>query len=109
MNANKTLSSPKNDRHVRIAIGVFWLVALAASFWWARTGPRPTAAEQAALQERAATEQAAWQARQQTAQQARQEADELRLSLCRMAAACKKYSEARLECAIAGNLRTCLR
>jgi hypothetical protein len=29
-------------------------------------------------------------------------------ALCRMAAACKKYSEARLECATAGNFKTCL-
>jgi hypothetical protein len=29
--------------------------------------------------------------------------------LCRAAAACKKYSEVRLECATAGNFKTCLR
>jgi hypothetical protein len=34
---------------------------------------------------------------------------ELSRSLCHAAAACKKYSEARLECATAGNFKTCLR
>src|SRR5262245_29485726 len=31
------------------------------------------------------------------------------LFLCEQAAACKKYDAARLECATAGNLKTCLR
>ena len=33
---------------------------------------------------------------------------EQKLSLCRVAAACKKYSDIRLECATAGNFKTCL-
>jgi hypothetical protein len=42
------------------------------------------------------------------AQTARRESDP-KLLLCREAAACKKYSEARLECATAGNFINCLR
>jgi hypothetical protein len=34
---------------------------------------------------------------------------EFRRYLCHAAAACRKYSEARLECATAGNFKTCLR
>ena|SRR6516162_5399454 len=34
---------------------------------------------------------------------------EFKLSLCRAAAACKKYGGARLECARAGNFQNCLR
>ena len=34
---------------------------------------------------------------------------EFKLSMCRAAAACKKYGSARLECARAGNIRNCLR
>ena len=34
---------------------------------------------------------------------------EVKRSLCREAAACKKYSEVRLECATAGSFKTCLR
>jgi hypothetical protein len=36
-------------------------------------------------------------------------ADNSKRLLCEQVAACKKYSEARLECAAAGNLKTCLR
>ncbi len=35
--------------------------------------------------------------------------EKAKLSLCHAAAACKKYSEPRLECATAGNFKTCLR
>src|SRR5262249_37204494 len=65
----------------------------------------PTAAELAAEKERAAAVQAWLQERDR----ARQQKEELNLALCRQAAACKKYSEARLECATAGNFKTCLR
>src|SRR5262249_61990704 len=59
----------------------------------------------AADKERAAPVQAGLQERDR----ARQQKEELNLALCRQAAACKKYSEARLECATAGNFKTCLR
>jgi hypothetical protein len=41
--------------------------------------------------------------------QQRRESEESNMHLCRIAAACKKYDEARLDCAAAGNLKTCLR
>ena len=48
-------------------------------------------------------------AERETRQREEQKAEsERKQSLCRMAAACKKYSEARLECATAGNFKTCL-
>jgi hypothetical protein len=85
----------------RIAIGLLLLAGIALTIWLAWTGWTPPPS----TQERIAAEQVARQQRER----ARQEAEDLKLDLCRTAAACKKYSAARLECATAGNFRTCLR
>jgi hypothetical protein len=45
----------------------------------------------------------------ENAQQRRQQTWQIKRSLCSEAKACKKYNEARLECATAGNFKTCLR
>jgi hypothetical protein len=49
------------------------------------------------------------QARGDKREAARREKKAQVLFLCEQAAACKKYDTARLECATAGNLKTCLR
>ena len=54
----------------------------------------------------------AQQAAQQVAQRRREaevDHEEMERYLCRVASACKKYSDVRLECATAGNFKTCLR
>jgi hypothetical protein len=73
------------------------LSAMAWGTWNAWTKPPPTPEELAAQAKRYQTERT------------HREAEQLKLALCEQAAACKKYSEARLECATAGNFRTCLR
>jgi hypothetical protein len=67
-----------------------FVVVFAFEIWETRTAPAPTPAEQAA---RAA---------------AREHQKKWKRSLCHVAAACEKYSEARLECATAGNFKTCI-
>jgi hypothetical protein len=78
---------------------------LAFAVWSAATSP-PTPTEQATRRERDAG--LAKQRQDELAKQRHDEIESRRL-LCRAAAACKKYSEARFECATAGNLKTCLR
>lgn len=85
-------------RAVAIMIGIVPLALLVLGIWAVWTSPPPTPAQQMARQQSEAAEQAA-----------RRERDEFKRLLCRVAAACKKYSEARLECATAGNFKTCLR
>jgi hypothetical protein len=84
----------------------FWLVVMAvgftATFIFPTTPPPPpTAQDQAAEQERAQRARFASEAKRAKAERDR--------DLCQLAAACKRYSEARLECAPAGNFKTCLR
>jgi hypothetical protein len=74
------------------------LAALVAAIWQNFWREPPTAAELAARQERSAS-----------IERERQDERASKQYLCRAAAACKKYSEARLECATAGSFRTCLR
>jgi hypothetical protein len=65
--------------------------------------PTPQQAQEAAEQRRA---------EQNAAEQRRTallKADEETRELCRIAAACKKYDDARTECAMAGNVTTCVR
>jgi hypothetical protein len=83
--------------------GLFLLLAVLVariwqSFWRDLNERPPTTAELAARQERSAN-----------LERERQEKGALEQYLCRAVAACKKYSEARLECATAGSFRTCLR
>jgi hypothetical protein len=77
---------------------VLWGVVLCTPIVWQTWIAPPTATEIAERQQRDAAVE--------TARKRRAESEE---HLCRQAAACKKYSEARLECATAGNFRTCLR
>jgi hypothetical protein len=66
-----------------------FVVVFAFAIWETRTAPAPTPAEQAARAD--ARDQKEW-----------------KRSLCHVAAACGKYSAARLECATAGNFKTCI-
>jgi hypothetical protein len=52
---------------------------------------------------------ALWAADQRMREQEAQERREYDLYLCRMKDACSKYDRVRLECAVAGDFRTCLR
>jgi hypothetical protein len=63
--------------------------------------PPPTQEQQAA--------QAAQAAERSQAESARQQTEQMKLLLCKEAAACEKCSQACLDCAAAGNFKTCLR
>jgi hypothetical protein len=72
---------------IQVVFGVFLVLGFGLGFWRAwtdSTAPMP------------AGYAARWQS-------------DPKLVLCRTATACKKYDEMRLECATAGNLKTCLR
>jgi hypothetical protein len=75
------------------AVGIVAIVAFL--IWTAppRT-PAERAADEAASRQRAAKEN---------------DEEQFKLYLCHAAAACKKYSAVRLECATAGSFKTCLR
>jgi hypothetical protein len=82
-----------------------WVVYLLAcisllGIWVAVKTPAPS---------RTPDEIAARQERQAQKHQAEDKQTGLKQLLCEEARACKKYSEARLECATAGSLKTCLR
>jgi hypothetical protein len=82
---------------VRAAVAILGLWPLAlfgVIFWLAWSAPTPSPAE---IERRAALDR-----------QTRQIQGKKRY-LCLAAAACKKYDQVRLECATAGNFRTCLR
>ena len=77
------------------------LALSAVAIWLDRTKPPPNPDELRAQQ-----------AAQQVAQRRREAEvhhEEMERYLCRVASACKKYSDVRLECATAGNFKTCLR
>src|ERR1700730_279546 len=81
-----------------IALFLILVTPVARAIWSDWNAPPPTPAEQAARREleiRLAKE--------------RRDNIEFRRFLCQAASACKRYSEARLECATAGNFKTCLR
>jgi hypothetical protein len=80
-----------------LCLYVFFAASIAV-YIFGPDGPR-TAREQA--RPRTAQEQA----EQQAAEQQKKESERF---LCHLASACQKYREARLDCATAGNLRTCL-
>ncbi len=79
-----------------VPLTLAWLWVVAGS-----TAPPPTPAELAAQRER--------DARNEQIRQAEKQREQRKQFLCLEAKACKKYSEARLECATAGNFKTCLR
>jgi hypothetical protein len=106
------------------AIGIAWgigvLFLISYEVWSAATAPGPTPAELAAKQQRELTHelaaqqqreltQAQAQAQREREAQSQRERKERERLLCLEARACKKYSEARLDCATAGNFKTCLR
>ena len=82
----------------------FWLGVIGIAIWsyWAEQH-RPSLSE--ADQARQAL---AANLREQQDQEAKQKL-EIERYLCRKAAACKRYDQVRLECATAGNFKTCLR
>jgi hypothetical protein len=87
----------QSSRVVRTVVAVvgFWPIALVgALIWLAATEPPPSPAEQ---ERRAAVDRQ------------NQQNQEKERYLCLSAAACRKYDEVRLECAAAGNFKTCLR
>jgi hypothetical protein len=86
--------SSRLGRGVAAVLGFWPLALLGVLFWNAWTAPPPSPAE---LERRAAMDR-----------QSRQNEEKKRY-LCLAAAACKKYDQVRLECATAGNFRTCLR
>jgi hypothetical protein len=88
-------------------VGIIALAFLAWGVWGAWTNPPPPPTpEQRAQWER---EGAAREAQRREREAQGKWKSEQERSLCRMAAACKKYDEARLECAAAGNFKSCLR
>jgi hypothetical protein len=82
------------------------LLAIVALIWLDSLSPRPSPAEVQARQEREAQARQEREARNEATRKQRIERERF---LCLEAKACKKYSEARLECATAGNFKTCLR
>jgi hypothetical protein len=75
-----------------------------AMVWMSWTAPPPSPPT-AADQQRAAADRE----RMATKEKKREQEYQTKRYLCRVAAVCKKYSEVRLECATAGNFKTCLR
>jgi hypothetical protein len=96
---------------IAFAIGIFFgfFFLIGSAVWFAATAPAPTPAELAAQKQREVTELAAQKQREVAQAQAQSERNERERSLCLEARACKKYSEARLDCATAGSFKTCLR
>jgi hypothetical protein len=77
--------------------GAIFLAVIGGSIW-AAMGPPLTPAEQAQ------------QALRSAARQQQEQLDlEIEKYLCRKMAACRKYDQARLQCAAAGNFKNCLR
>jgi hypothetical protein len=93
---------PLGDKLV-IGVAALILVVVVCSSIYAHNHPLPPPSP--AEQLSAAVEQQKFAAEQQRKAQR----DDLRRYLCREAAACKKYDTVRLECATAGNFKTCLR
>jgi len=93
MNAKAVLVRVLGIVGLLMPFGMFALV-----IWLVWTSGPSTPAEQAAEAERQA------KVKEQNAK-----LEEQKDFLCRAAAACKKYSEARSQCAVAGNFKTCLR
>jgi hypothetical protein len=83
---------------------LFWLFLIVMTVWtaWAEQHRPP-------LSEADKAQAVAANLREQQDQEAKQAAELTEKYLCRKAAACKKYDQVRLECATAGNFRTCLR
>ena len=77
--------------------------------WAFMTAPSPTPEQKAAEEAARLEEEAARLNRQARDPVAERQKTQLKQELCHEAKACKKYSEARLECATAGNFKTCLR
>lgn len=74
---------------------LLWLSQTAPlQVWLGQIAPPPTAAEK---ERKAAVDKQRWQE------------DQMKRYFCLAAAACKKYDKVRLECATAGNFKTCLR
>jgi hypothetical protein len=96
---------PANDLNRRtvfinrfLFVGVFLVfLGIVVSHWFGPPPPPETAEEHSQREAR-------WE---QWAQQDRQRAEHK--TLCRVASACRTYDTVRLECATAGNFRTCLR
>jgi hypothetical protein len=76
---------------------------IAAFVWWMIAPPPPPPTEE--------EKQAQYRREQQWARerQQREQRRQYERELCRLAAACEKYSAIRLECATAGNFKNCLR
>jgi hypothetical protein len=87
---------------------LFWLALIGMAVWafWAEQH-RPPLSE--ADQARQAVAAKLREQQDEEAKQREQQKLETEKYLCRKAAACKKYDQVRLECATAGNFRTCLR
>jgi hypothetical protein len=86
-------------------LGMSGLAMLIAAFVWDAT-IRPTPwppTEEEKRQEQQRVEE------QQRREQQRNQRREYRRELCRLVAACEKYSAIRLECATAGNFKNCMR
>jgi hypothetical protein len=88
-------------KSVIIIVGLIVILVVVVQLWVILFSP-PTAKDQVKAAENA-------QARGDKREAARREKKAQVLFLCEQAAACKKYDAARLECATAGNLKTCLR
>jgi hypothetical protein len=82
---------------VCIILGLLGLI-----IWHELTAPPLTREQQAAAQTAAAT-------RSEASKQKREQREQNRLHLCRVAEACRNYDDARLQCATAGNFERCLR
>ena len=121
------MTRPGIPEGVKFAFAAIFLAGVALAGFWLSEGtrtagppaPPPTAEQQAvpqdmtldALRARKLKEeqQAAMQQRDEGLKREREQRNANKLFLCQLAAACKKYSSVRLECATAGNFKTCLR
>ncbi len=95
----------RND--IIVVIGFLALFSFALIDIW--TKPQPTVADQQRVAEEQQRRKAAEKQREAEAKKMREQEYETKRYLCRVSAACKKYDATRLECATAGNFKTCLR
>jgi hypothetical protein len=81
-------------RGFRNLLGFLYLAVFVWAVWGMMTRAPPSAVDKE---------------RDAAVEKSHRQADQYKKSLCLAAAACKKYDAVRLECATAGNFRTCLR
>jgi hypothetical protein len=86
-----------------VFFSMLWLVVL-CGIWVAFTAPPPKPRTVEDEQRNAMAEKA-----RLAAEKDRQQFEQAKRELCHFAAVCKKYDTVRLECATAGNFKTCLR